>query len=75
MQRESERRRLLGAALPAAVDCLVNEFGVTKVVLFGSLARGDAGLHSDVDLLVDGLPREKLFEAMARLARELGAGS
>ena len=29
--------------------------GVTRVVLFGSLARGEAGPGSDVDLWVEGL--------------------
>ena len=27
--------------------------GVTRVRVFGSMARGDAGPHSDVDLLID----------------------
>lgn len=72
-RRESERRELLRRALPAAVNCLIREFGVTRVVLFGSLARSEARLASDVDLLVEGLKPERLFEAMAAVARELGA--
>jgi uncharacterized protein len=72
-QREHERRQRLQAALPAVVQRLVSEFGVTKVVLFGSLARGEAGLESDVDLLAEGLPAARLFEAMAMLSRELDA--
>lgn len=71
--RENERRERLRAALPGAVQRLVRDFGVTRVVLFGSLARGTARLDSDVDLLVEGLPPERLFEAMAVLSRELGA--
>lgn len=32
---------------------LAKRHGVTKVRVFGSMARGDAGPRSDVDLLVD----------------------
>lgn len=32
---------------------LAREHGVTRVRAFGSMARGDAGLESDIDLLVD----------------------
>ncbi len=32
---------------------LAKRHGVTRVRLFGSMARGDAGPQSDVDLLVD----------------------
>lgn len=32
---------------------LAKRHGVTRVRIFGSMARGDAGPHSDVDLLVD----------------------
>jgi uncharacterized protein len=67
------RRERIEAALPAAARLLARQFGVTKVVLFGSFARGDAGLGSDVDLLVEGLPPAKLFEAMAALSRDLEA--
>jgi uncharacterized protein len=69
----AERRERMHDALPAAVQHLARRFGVTKVVLFGSFARGDAGLSSDVDLLVEGLPPERLFEAIATLSRQLEA--
>ena len=32
---------------------LARRHGVTRIRVFGSMARGDAGLHSDVDLLVE----------------------
>ncbi len=32
---------------------LCRRHGVTRVRVFGSMARGDVGPHSDVDLLVD----------------------
>ena len=39
-------------AIEAAVRMLKREFSVTKVILFGSKARGDHDKHSDLDLLV-----------------------
>ncbi len=38
--------------LPEAVERIVDGFEPLKVILFGSLARGEAGYDSDVDLLV-----------------------
>ncbi len=32
---------------------LLQEYGVTSLYLFGSVARGEAGVDSDVDLLVE----------------------
>lgn len=55
--------------LDVAVDALVREFGATRVVLFGSLARGEARPGSDVDLLVEGVPLDRLMVATARVAR------
>ncbi len=48
--RESRRARL-EAALPGIVERL-KAIGATRVVLFGSLARGDVGKRSDLDLIV-----------------------
>jgi len=45
MKNESE-------AIKAAVRMLKSEFSVSKVILFGSKARGDHDEHSDIDLLV-----------------------
>jgi uncharacterized protein len=39
-------------AIQAFVDDIVRETGAETVYLFGSRARGQAHLHSDVDLLV-----------------------
>jgi len=48
--RESRRSRL-EAALPGMVERL-KTLGAKRVVLFGSLARGEVGKRSDVDLIV-----------------------
>ncbi len=45
---ESKREQILAAA---------RRHGVTRVRVFGSSARGDAGPQSDVDLLVDVGPK------------------
>ncbi len=45
MKNESE-------AIEAAIRMLKSEFSVSKVILFGSKARGDHDEHSDIDLLV-----------------------
>lgn len=43
---------------------------ITRLVLFGSLARGDATSSSDVDLIAD-LPDEASLLDMVRIEREL----
>lgn len=48
---------------------LVERYGVARVVLVGSLARGDFGCRSDIDLAVEGLPPEAFFAAGAELER------
>ena len=39
-------------AIEAAIRMLKSEFSVSKIILFGSKARGDHDEHSDIDLLV-----------------------
>jgi len=39
--------------VPLVADVLVREFGVRRVVLFGSVARGEARADSDIDVLVE----------------------
>ncbi|MGH7595378.1 MAG: nucleotidyltransferase domain-containing protein [bacterium] len=38
--------------IQATVDQIAQKFNPLKIVLFGSYARGESHLHSDVDLLV-----------------------
>ena len=44
---------------------LINRFGSKKVVLFGSLARGDFNLRSDIDLAVWDIPPDDFYKAVA----------
>ncbi|MEO8179074.1 MAG: nucleotidyltransferase domain-containing protein [Deltaproteobacteria bacterium] len=49
---------------------LVDRHAATRVVLVGSLARGEFGPASDIDLAVAGVPPEDFFRAGADLERE-----
>lgn len=44
--------RTLDEWLPEVVERIVERFDPLKVILFGSVARGEADYHSDIDLLV-----------------------
>lgn len=46
----------------------LRELGAHEVILFGSVARGDGRPGSDVDLLVDGIPDERWYDACAEVA-------
>ena len=45
------RRSELESELPRLVNALVDKVGATKVVLFGSFAKGEVRENSDLDLL------------------------
>ena len=44
------------------------EFGVRKIGVFGSFARDEATLHSDVDVLVEFEPDQKTFDNFMNLS-------
>ena len=44
---------------------LRRRYGAKKVILFGSLARGDLHAHSDIDLAVRGIPASEYYHAVA----------
>ena len=52
---------------------LRNEFGATRVAIFGSLAREDFGLDSDIDIVVWGVARSKQATAFCALGAEQDA--
>lgn len=66
-QQELERRRARAwEAARKAAQLLKEEFGATRVVLFGSLANPERfTLWSDVDLAAWGLQPEEVFRAVA----------
>jgi len=47
---------------------LLTSEGAREVYIFGSMASGTARESSDVDLAVTGLPPDRFFSTMARLA-------
>jgi predicted nucleotidyltransferase len=65
---EARRERAWEVARQAAT-LLKQEFGATRVVLFGSLTRGPGRFYvrSDIDLAVWGLDERLYFKAVARL--------
>jgi predicted nucleotidyltransferase len=79
--RRTEERRARAARraggvrcqLPAAVTLLVERFGATRVVLFGSLLRGRLDDWSDVDLAVAGVAPADHFRAAAAIETLLDA--
>lgn len=81
--RPATLRRLLDACRTAAprpsevlrarrdhVLAFARQHGASSVLVFGSVARGDDDIGSDLDLLMDLPPTYSLF-TMARLQREL----
>jgi uncharacterized protein len=64
----SQRFLQARAALKKAVDVLVNNYNVSKIMLIGSLLdRKRFGFHSDIDLCVEGLPDNLYFKAVGEL--------
>ncbi len=53
-------RKELEEELNCILARLKNDASIRKVILFGSLARGDAHEHSDIDLILEG---KILYEA------------
>ena len=51
---------------------LAKKYGATRLILFGSAARGPSEAR-DIDLACDGIPGWKLFEFAATLENELEA--
>jgi predicted nucleotidyltransferase len=64
------RRRRLETELGRIVARLPG-LGVRRAILFGSLARGDASGHSDLDLILIADSGESFVERGARFYREL----
>lgn len=48
-------------AKKAAIDLLGDKFGARRLRVFGSVARGDEGPESDIDILVEFDPGYDLF--------------
>ena len=66
--RNRARGEAMAAVVPELARLLVRDFGVTRVVLFGSVARGQVNDGSDIDLAVEGLADADYFRALGALA-------
>jgi predicted nucleotidyltransferase len=64
-------RERVRARIDPVVKMLVRDFRVSRVVLFGSFARGEAVPGSDVDLLVTGISAERVLDAVVAADRIL----
>ncbi len=73
--REAQRQAKLSALAEEArreaaglAQALASEFGATRVILFGSLARGTPQREEfDIDLAAEGIPERKFFAAGGEL--------
>lgn len=65
LSREEVRARIEGAEPQLRV------WGVRRLALFGSVARGEAGAESDIDLLVELDPEKKTYDNFLRLSELL----
>jgi predicted nucleotidyltransferase len=52
-------------------EAYARKYGVTKIGLFGSVARGEASRESDIDIFAEMPPK---FDLLVRLQEELEAG-
>ncbi|MGH9092082.1 MAG: nucleotidyltransferase domain-containing protein [Acidimicrobiales bacterium] len=66
--------RTLAAWVPAVVGMIANVVDPERVILFGSVARGDDGPDSDLDLMIvlGALDYERRHEVEAELYHALG---
>jgi predicted nucleotidyltransferase len=72
-QRKADEARRAPAIEEArrAAKILAERYGVSRVILFGSLVWRRFGSTSDIDLAVEGLALARFFRADAELAREI----
>lgn len=63
------RRERALELVPELAELLRTRFAARRVVLIGSLARGDFGPSSDIDLVAEGIPPERFFRAGVELER------
>ena len=71
-QREEARQQAREAweSLPKLVRILSDEYNAERVILFGSLAREEFRINSDIDLAVSGVCAENYYKALGRLLLE-----
>jgi predicted nucleotidyltransferase len=63
-----ELSRLAVRATIQEAEAELRACGVRRLALFGSVARGEAGPHSDIDLLVQFEPQKKTYDSFLRVS-------
>ncbi len=69
-----EREQELSAALDRMLPKLI-EMGALKVILFGSVARGDVGWSSDLDLIVVMDTQERFLDRLKSVYKAVSPGT
>ena len=68
LETKNRRRELAWEVAQRAAGLLKDQFGAGRVLVFGSLARGQTfSMRSDIDLAAWGLRSDDYFVAVARL--------
>jgi predicted nucleotidyltransferase len=65
------------SALKAIADRLRERYGAQRVLVYGSVARGEPTEHSDIDLLVIAPTKERFYERMGSalaIVRDISRG-
>jgi predicted nucleotidyltransferase len=70
---DEARAAMLRERVATAAPVLLRDAGASRAWLIGSLAWGGFGVRSDVDLVVEGVPNERIGEAWAALSNALDA--
>lgn len=52
------------------IASILLRYGAAKIILYGSLARGDYKADSDIDMCYEGIPDENYFRAVAECLME-----
>ncbi len=73
MPRSNERKAQLEAELGRIVDVLIEQ-GASKIVLFGSLARGNVRSYSDIDLIVVKETNKRFLDRLDDAYRAIAPG-
>jgi predicted nucleotidyltransferase len=70
-QKKSNQKLAKAAreTVKAIAQLLIAQYPIQKIILFGSLVKGNFHPESDIDLAVAGIPASVYFEALAKVNR------
>ena len=52
------------------IESILIRHGASRIILYGSLARGDYRVDSDIDVCFEGIPNRKYFRVVAEILME-----